>query len=45
MKEELKKIIDIIKKSRTVDETLGIGPKEETARCQAIIDILVDSQK
>ena len=36
----MKTIIDIIKESRTVEETFGIGIKEEQARMQVIVDIL-----
>lgn len=33
----------IIKKSRTVDETFGIGMKEEQARMQILVDMDVES--
>lgn len=32
--------IEIVKKSRTINEQTGIGAKEETARTQAIVDIV-----
>lgn len=37
----LEEIIKVIRNSRTTSEEYGVGMGEETARCQAITDILV----
>lgn len=36
-------VIMIIKNSRTIDETFGVGKKEEQARSQAVADILLNN--
>lgn len=37
---EQERIVGIVKKSRTIDETYGIGVKEEQARSQVVADII-----
>lgn len=40
LKKEREEIVEIVRNSRTVEETLGIGIREDQARTQAIVDIL-----
>ena len=39
------KIIEIVKKSRTIGECLGISQPAEQARTQAIADIIIENKK
>ena len=38
---EKEKILEIVKNSRTLEEKYGIGIREDTARSQVMVDLLV----
>ena len=39
--EQARGILDVVRNSRTKEEQYGIGPKEELARNQAVVDVFV----